>query len=182
MNKNIKCLALSVLCVLTMILAVGCKKESAPEAVNVPITDIVEAVKAAYGENYLASMELDATMLEELYGVKPEMYTEIYGAMPMMSAQVDTFIAVRAAEGQADAVEAALNSYRDYLVADTFQYPVNVPKIAGSKVYRNGDYVFYIMLGEMPMEVIDQGDEAAKAHAEEQNQIAIDTINGLLNK
>ena len=182
MNKNIKRFVVSVLCVLTMILAVGCKKEGASVAANVPITDIVEAVKTAYGENYVANMELDATMLEELYGVKPEMYTEVYGAMPMMSAQVDTFIAVRAAEGQADAVEATLNGYRDYLVADTFQYPMNLPKIAGSKVYRNGDYVFFIMLGTMPMEVIDQGDEAAKAHAEEQNQIAIDTINGLLNK
>ena len=182
MNKNIKRFVVSLLCVLTMILAVGCKKEGASVAANVPITDIVEAVKTAYGENYVANMELDATMLEELYGVKPEMYTEVYGAMPMMSAQVDTFIAVRAAEGQADAVEAALNGYRDYLVADTFQYPMNLPKIAGSKVYRNGDYVFFIMLGTMPMEVIDQGDEAAKAHAEEQNQIAIDTINGLLNK
>ena len=182
MKKTLKHMLVCVVLVTAMVMAVGCKKEETPVAANVAIADIVDAVKGAYGENYLAQMELDAVTLEELYGVKPEMYTEVYGAMPMMSAQVDTFIAVRAAEGQADAVEAALNSYREYLLADTFQYPVNLPKIAGSKVYRNGDYVFFIMLGEMPMEVIDQGDDAAKAHAEEQNNIAIQTIEGLLSK
>ncbi len=182
MKKIFKRILVSLLCVLTMALAVGCKKEEAPAAVNVPIADIVEAVKAAYGESYLAQMEIDATSLEELYGLKPEMYTEVYGGMPMMSVHVDTFIAVRAAEGQADAVEAALTSYRDYIVSDTMMYPMNIGKVAGSKVYRNGDYVFFIMLGEIPLEVSDQGDEATKAYAEEQNDIAIKAIDELLNK
>ena len=100
----------------------------------------------------------------------------------MMSVHVDTFIAVHANEGQADTVEEALNSYREYLVNDTMMYPMNIGKVAACRVYRNGDYVFFIMLGSIPLEVSDQGDEATKTYAEEQNEIAVKAIEELLNK
>ena len=180
MNQRVKRLTAVICLAAVMILAAGCKKESA--AVDVALADIVKAVKDAYGENYLPSMELDAQVLEELYGLSPDMYEEAFGEMPMISVQVDTFVAVHASPGQADAVEAALNSYRDYLVNDTMQYPMNVGKINGSCVYRSGDYVFFIMLGDMPMEVTDQGDEAAKNYAQEQNRIAIEAIDAVLNR
>ena len=41
--------------------------------------------------------------------------------------------------------EKALTSYRDYLINDSLQYPMNVPKVNASSVLREGDYVFFVI-------------------------------------
>lgn len=50
----------------------------------------------------------------------------------MISTFVETFIGVQAKDGKGDDVEAALNAYRDRLVGDTMQYPMNIAKIQAS--------------------------------------------------
>ena len=78
-----------------------------------------------------------------------------------MSVHVDKFIAIHATEGNLENVQNAINSYRDMLVNDTMQYPMNLVKIQGSVVETVGDYVFFVMLG-----VIDE-----MAYTEEKDMI-----------
>lgn len=128
-----------------------------------------DAVAEAYGENYLPEMELDAETLEMLYGVTPEMYDEAFGEIPMISAQVDTLILVKAKEGRAADVQAALENYRTYQLEEGMNYPMNVPKIEASEVLVYGDYVCYIMLGMIDNSIED---EAKMLTAfQEQNEI-----------
>ena len=55
---------------------------------------------------------------------------------------------------------------------------MNLGKVQGATVYKNGDYVFFIMLGAIDEE--SQNEEDAKKFAEAQNQIAVDAIDELL--
>ena len=98
----------------------------------------------------------------------------------MISTQVDTFVAVEAKDGKADAVASALNSYRDDLVNNSMQYPMNIPKVNASRVYQKGNYVFFLMLGAAaPNDVMD--DEAASlTFYQQQNDIAVKAIDGVL--
>lgn len=142
---------------------------------NVSISDIHEAVKAAYGENYVPSTIFEEQQLKEVYGVNMDNVEEFIMEGPMMSAHVDLFAAIKAKEGKGEEVESELNSYRDALVNSTMQYPSNLAKINASQVIRHGDYVFFVMLGAFNDDMDAPEEEQAK-FAEDQVKIGVDTI------
>lgn len=144
------------------------------------LDEIHTAVKDAYGENYIPSMEIDATVLADVYGITEDMYDVIVAEGPMMSVHVDTFIAIHPTEGNEQAVIDALNAYRDTQINDALQYPMNLVKIQASEVKEIGDYVFFIMLG-ITDEMYDTEEDEIKAY-QELNQIAVDAIEAVLNK
>ena len=55
-------------------------EDSTPEE---NLAQIHDAVKKAYGDNYIPSMEFDATMLEELYGIDESWYDAAVAEGPM---------------------------------------------------------------------------------------------------
>lgn len=142
---------------------------------DVSLTEIVAAVKKAYGDGYLPNMTIDQDVLAEQYGIKKNMYEEVIAEGPMLSFQIDTFIAVKAKDGKAEAVKAAMEKYKQYLLDESMQYPMNAAKIPATQVYNFGNYVFFSMLvspqGEEP-----ESEEAYLEAAKKQNQIAYDTI------
>lgn len=142
---------------------------------DVSLTEIVAAVKKAYGDGYLPNMTIDEDVLAEQYGIKKNMYEEVIAEGPMLSFQIDTFIAVKAKDGKAEAVKAAMEKYKQYLLDESMQYPMNAAKIPATQVYNFGNYVFFSMLvspqGEEP-----ESEEAYLEAAKKQNQIAYDTI------
>lgn len=157
--------------------------ESKPtaETNDVALEDIHTAIKELFGENYLPSMPLDTEYLEMTYGVKPEWIESYVAEIPMISFHVDTLIAIKAADGQADNVESALNDYRTYVVENSLQYPANVPKVNASRVYRAGDYVFFLMLGVVGDEYMDDENGAYNV-AVENNEKVVSKIEELLIK
>lgn len=177
-----KILSVLLIAISVLSLAACSSKTKEPEKVEVSLAEVHQAVKDIYGENYIPSMELDAAALENLMNLKADMYEEVIAEVPMMSAHVDTFVAVKAAEGQADAVEESLNGYRDYLINDAFMYPTNMVKVQASKVVRHGDYVFFVLLGNVPMEVEEQGDDAILKTMQEEVQKGVNAIDGFFNK
>ncbi|MDE6701187.1 MAG: DUF4358 domain-containing protein [Acetatifactor sp.] len=140
-----------------------------------------EAVVNELGEGYWPNTQIPAEMLEMNYGLTSDMYEDYMGESPMISANVDTLLIVKAAEGQADAVEEALQNYRTDLVENSLQYPMNVPKVQGSMVERIDDYVCFVLLGGDLEAAAEHGDEAAVAYSRKQNQRAIDVIKETLN-
>lgn len=150
-------------------------ESSAPEEIQPTLEEVHTAVKNAYGDNYLPNMPMDETALTEMVGVNMENVEEFIAESPMISAQVDTFIAIKAKEGKGEEVEKELNAYRDKLVNDSFQYPMNMPKVNASQVIRKGDYVFFVMLGAIN-DAMDVTEEEAAKFAQEQIQIGVDAI------
>ena len=143
------------------------------------LNQIHTAVKDAYKDDYIPNAPFDETTLKEVYGLSSDMYDAVIAEGSMISVHVDTFIAVHPTEGNFDNVVKALTDYRETLLQDTMQYPVNLIKIQASKVETIGDYVFFIMLGYGD----DTLEEAeAIASFEEKNDIAINAIKSVIGE
>lgn len=146
----------------------------------------MEAVKTALtdtlGDNYWPNAKITPEMLEGSFGVNSDMYEDYFGEMPMISTNVDTILVVKARDGQADEVEAALENYRQAMVNDTMQYPMNLGKIQASRIEVIGNYVCFVQLGADVSEALEKGDEAVIAYCLEQNELAIEVLNKQLNQ
>lgn len=135
-----------------------------------------DAVVQELGEDYWPNAEMSAEYLETTFGLTSDMYEDFMGEMPLISAQVDTLLIVKAAEGKADTVEEKILAYQKNLMEDTMQYPSNLDKIQGSKVERVGDYISFALLGGDITEQEEQGSDAVIVYVQEQNQRALDVI------
>ena len=132
------------------------------ETLNTPEPEaLYEAVKAAYGENYLPTMRLSDEEIEGYFGISKDLYETAIAELPMISAQVDTFALFKAKdEDSKEALKDALVAYQGALESDTFQYPANLLKIQASTIYMKGDYVCFLMLGTLDNETMMQEDES----------------------
>lgn len=149
--------------------------QPAEDGVSEEMSAVRQAVVDVLGENYWPDMQIPPEYLEG-YGLTGELYTDFWGEMPMISNNVDTIIVIRASEGQIDAVEAVLESYRDDLVGNTMQYPMNLGKIQASRIEVVGDYACFAQLGADVMDLMEEGDEAVIRHCQEHNEMALEAI------
>lgn len=137
---------------------------------------ILDAVKSAYGDDYLPNMPIEKDYLTSVLGLEEGSFTDFAGELPMISAHADIAVIIKAAEGKAGDVKAKLEAYQTYLIEDSLQYPMNLAKVNASKVLENGDFVGFIILGK-----IDEREEATEdeqaAFAEEQIKIGVDAFN-----
>ncbi|WP_352399753.1 DUF4358 domain-containing protein [Anaerotignum sp.] len=190
MKKN-TLFILGLAAILTMGIATGCGNSGTVdsgstnngEQVSVEsglISTFHEAIRNAYGDNYLPNTQLDEESFTQKYGVDKSNVKNFLAEIPMIGTFVDTLVIVETQEGKADAVEASLNEYRDVLLADTMQYPMNLAKINSSVVYRVDEYVFFIMLGAIDEE--NEEESAQLSFAQDEVQKAIDAINEVVNQ
>lgn len=181
MKKNWLVLGLAV-CLLA---GCGAKNDSGEEGksyrTDVSTQSLAEAVASELSDDYWPDMELAPELLDDWYGISDEMYEEFYGQTPMISANVDTLIVVQTAEGHLEDVENALNTYRESMVQDTLQYPINIPKIQASVVKTYGTYVCFVQLGA-DMDGIEGDDEAALEACQKMNERALAVIEEALIK
>lgn len=137
---------------------------------------IKEAVVKVLGENYWPNSQILPEMLESNFGITSDMYDDYMGEMPMISVNIDTLLIIKAKDGKVDEVEQALNAYRDKLVEDTVQYPMNLGKIQASRIETFGNFVCFVQLGADTSEVSESGDEEVIRHCQEQNELALEVI------
>ena len=158
--------------------------EAPVENNTVEITDLTtirQAVVDVMGENDWPNTEMPPEFLEG-YGLTADMYDAFFGEMPMISTNVDTLIIIKAKEGHLEEVEAVVNSYRENLVNDTMQYPMNLGKIQASKIETFGNYVCFVQLGADVMDLLEISDEEVIKHCQEQNELALEAIGKVLNQ
>ena len=146
------------------------------ENAGTPLQNAKKAVTDALGDDYWPDSEIPEEMLNETYGVSADLYDAYLGECPMISVNVDTLLIIHAKDGKVEDVENALNAYRDSLVNDTMQYPMNLGKIQASRVERIGDYVCFVQLGADTSSVEEQGDEAVITYCQEQNELALEAV------
>lgn len=179
---RLKKIVLAGMAAVMLIGAAGCgsddKKDETKneQTVNVDLSDIRDAVKNAYGEDYIPNMEYDDVFITETLDIEKGDYEQIVAEGPLVSFNIDTFIAVKAKADKADTVEKKLKDYRDYLVNDAMMYPTNAVKIQASKVIRHGNYVFFVCLGTIDTETEEKGDDAILEAAKKNTKLAEDTI------
>lgn len=162
------------------------KNPSSNETVNgdqtnnskVTVDEILNAIKAAYGEDYRPNMEINAEMLKTEFGLTSDMYKEVKAEQPMIGTHADRVVIVKAAEGKAEDVEAALITAKENKINDTLQYPMNIAKINATKVVRNGDFVAFLLVGAIN-ENMDANEEEAKQFAEKEVEKGVKAFNDL---
>lgn len=180
-----KAITLGLVVVMASSFIVGCtpSKPSVPNkpgieqevGKEVDLKDIKDQIKAELEEAYTPDVELLKSDLAGLVNVDEAIIEDFVAEMPMMSVHVDMFIAVKAVEGKADEVERALEIYRKTHIDNSMQYPMNMAKVQASEVIREGDYVFFIMLGEYD-ERQDVTEKQALEFATEQTQKIVKVI------
>lgn len=148
------------------------------------VKKIRKAVIEAYGEDYHANYSLTSEEINQRYGLSSKWYTDAAADVPMISANVDTFLAVKAKNAKAKKkIKAKLEDYQYEQINTALQYPMNLLKFQASKIYTKGDYVFFIMLGSISNEMEETATEEEQIEAfKEKNQLAVDTIKELFAK
>lgn len=147
-----------------------------PHGWSPEMEEIRSAVADTLGEGYRLDEPISQEVLEQSYGIVPDMYEDYLGETPSLSLDADTFLVVKAKEGQVEAVEEALSSYREGIVKNRMQYSLNVGKVCASRIETLGNYVCFVQLGGDVDRVKENGDEAVAAHCLEQNEIAITVL------
>lgn len=145
---------------------------------NVTVDEILNAIKATYGEDYRPNMEINAEMLKTEFGLTSDLYKEVKAEEPMIGTHADRVVIVKAAEGKAENVEAALITAKENKINDTLQYPMNIAKINATKVVRNGDFVAFLLVGAIN-ENMDANEEEAKQFAEKEVEKGVKAFNDL---
>ncbi len=141
------------------------------------MTALRQTVVDAVGEdNYWPDSQIPPEMLEQTFGISRDMYDDYMGEMPMISVNVDTLLIIKAKDDKVEAVEKALNDYRDAQVNNTMQYPMNVGKIQASRIQRYGNYVCFVQLGADTGAAEEDGDEAVIKACQEQNELVLEVI------
>ena len=146
------------------------------------MTAIRQAVVDTLGENYWPDTQMDPETLEAFYGITPDMYDDYMAEMPMISTNVDTLLIIKAKDGKVEAVEEALNAYRDVQVSNTMQYPMNVGKVQASRIQKYGNFVCFVQLGADTDTALESGDEAVIAQCQEQNELALEVIGRIVSQ
>ena len=110
---------------------------------------VANAVRKAYQTSYYPNVQMqdDPTYMTDLLKLDASWYTEALVEIPMISANADTFILIKATEGNVENVQNALNAYKTYLVEESFQYPMNELRVKSAVVGNVGEYVFFSILG-----------------------------------
>lgn len=163
------------------------------------VQNIYQAVQEAYGTAYGPEMQVqgETYFMQDTLKLDTTWYDHAVVEVPLMSMSVDTFAIIHATEGNIDNVAAALKAYQDYLINDSFQYPMNMPKVQSSLTGTVGDYAYFVILSGLAQ--VDDGDmenDDFTPISEEQeqealakqieayqasNQVAVDTIKGVIS-
>lgn len=124
------------------------------------IAEVFVSIQYMDGFIYVPNMPLDEEMLEQMYGISPDLYSAYYGEVPMMSQQADMLLLFRS-ENTAE-LETALNNLLEEQRANLSQYPATLDKLEVAVVGTFGDYVYLNMLSSYPQNEADYDDSAMK--------------------
>lgn len=150
---------------------------------SIPMENLKDAVVDILGANYWPDMEMDAEMLETVYGIKPETYDDFFAESPMISTNADTLIIIKAKADRIEEVEEALETYRERNINEALQYPQNIGKVQAARIETFDNYVCFVQLGGDTREANDAGgDEAVAKQCLEENERALDAIEKALLK
>ena len=115
-----------------------------------------EALRGVYGEKYYPDTELSETEIREELGFDDSLYEEVYAERSAQNAHPDMFVAVKVKDGKTEEVKQKLTAYKQRLLEDN-SFEANTEKINAAEVYAEGDYVFFVLLGDIEDSVSSEG-------------------------
>lgn len=117
---------------------------------NYNVSDVAKAVGDVCKIDNPKEFDDDAVVWE--IGLSEEDFEEYAGQRTLTNGQPGTVLVVKAKAGKADTVKAALEKYRDDVLAVSANYksdfPVGYEQTKNARVVAKGDYVVYAVAGE----------------------------------
>lgn len=107
-----------------------------------------DALRDVYGDKYYPDTEMTEEQIREELGLDESLYEEVYAENTAENERPDTFIAVKAKSGKVDEVKEKLTAYKQRLI-DENSFDANADKLNAAEVYSEGDYVFFVLLGDV---------------------------------
>ena len=141
------------------------------------VQNIYQAVVENYGAAYLPEMQVqgESYFMQDTLKLDASWYDAAVVEVPMMTNNADMFAVVHATEGNLENVKKAFDDYKYYLVNESFQYPMNMPKVQSAVVEAlNDEYVVFSILSGLAGVDMESSDEAALITAyEESSRVAV---------
>ena len=151
------------------------KKKKTPN-----LNKVYNAVKDAYGKEYIPNSKLSKDEVNARYGLKKEWYSGVVAELPMISVNADELVIVKAKDADSKKkIKNALKQYQKNLMENMHQYPANQLKVQASKVYVKGNYVCFFVLGDIDSKTEQKSDEKVIAAYKKQNEKAVNAIKKL---
>lgn len=107
-----------------------------------------DALRDVYGDKYYPDTEMTEEQIREELGLDESLYEDVYAEHTAENERPDTFIAVKAKSGKVDEVKEKLTAYKQRLI-DENSFDANADKLNAAEVYSEGDYVFFVLLGDV---------------------------------
>ena len=145
-------------------------EDSAPS-----LKDIRDTVAEAYGNGYRADKEMDADYISSVFGIDREYIDDAYGEYSDSSDCNHMFLSIKAKKGFGENVEDTLREYFDSHSGQENASDADKYREDSAQLYRSGDYVFYIRLGEDADKALDNAEDMAE-YAKDQIKIGIDKV------
>lgn len=138
-----------------------------PEEKNVSPADIEAAIAKALGDGYLCTVDVSA---DEMYTSAISWleleHIETYVAKSSAAFGQDSVVIAKCKDGYADDAINALNEYYAQTISYIRQYPFDVAKVEGARIYKVGDTVMFIIAGASASSDASAEDKAKLAVSE----------------
>ena len=155
-------------------------KKTSKKKKTTNLNKVYNAVKDAYGKDYIPNSKLSKDEVNARYGLKKEWYSGVVAELPMISVNADELVIVKAKSVDSKKkIKNALKQYQKNLMENMHQYPANQLKVQASKVYVKGNYVCFFVLGSIDSKTEQKSDEKVIAAYKKQNEKAVNAIKKL---
>ncbi len=117
--------------------------EPTPEpAADVSVTDLWNSISAELDPPAL--MDLDDSLLSDLYGISADDLDEYVAKMPLMNVHATEFFLAKVKSGKMETVKAGVSKRLEDLKAQWEQYlPEQLELVNNAQVVENGDYLLF---------------------------------------
>lgn len=136
------------------------------------VQNMYQAVVETYGSAYLPEMQVqgESFFMQDTLKLDASWYDAAIVEVPMMTNNADMFAIVHATEGNLENVKKAFEDYKYYLVNESFQYPMNMPKVQSAVIeVLNDEYVMFSILSGLAWVDMEETDESVLIAAYEES-------------
>ena len=125
-------------------------KDAKKDDVNVSLDEIEKKIIEAVGkDNYLADTEIDTDTLKNSFGLDmSKIESHIAKENSISSINPDITVILKTKDGYADEAVTKLNEKFAVNVSYVRQYDFGTQKVLNARIYKEGDYVIYIIGGK----------------------------------
>lgn len=121
----------------------ACSEEIA-EVTFEPVEVLTDMEASVPTEELVELMDLDETMVQELYGISPDLLVSFVARMPMMNVQCEEYFIAEVTEGNMEEVKELLLARQATLVEQWGMYlPDQLEMVEDYQLVENGDYIAF---------------------------------------